>query len=116
MHVPYGFKGQSGRQFQPGDYNWTAQLDEAFAGLFPARFPGSGGSTAEANAFAAVQVAEAIIAGFDLDKNQSIHITNNLPYIGRLNDGHSAQAPKDFVRIAALAGLAAVRSLQVLKD
>jgi hypothetical protein len=96
--------------------NWTVQMDEAYKGLFPARVPGSGGSTAEENAAAAVQAAEAEINGFHIDKHKSIHITNNLPYIGRLNDGHSEQAPKDFVRIAALAGLAAVRGLRVLKD
>ncbi len=27
-------------------------------------------------------------------------ITNNLPYIGRLNDGYSAQAPANFIQIA----------------
>jgi hypothetical protein len=27
-----------------------------------------------------------------------IYITNNVPYIGRLNDGSSAQAPKGFVQ------------------
>ena len=96
--------------------NWAVQMDEAYKGLFPARMPGFGGSTAEENAAAAVHAAEAEIKGYDIDKNQSIHITNNLPYIGRLNDGHSAQAPKEFVRIAALAGLAAVRGLRVLKD
>lgn len=29
-----------------------------------------------------------------------MHVTNNLPYIGRLNDGYSAQAPANFVQIA----------------
>jgi hypothetical protein len=29
-----------------------------------------------------------------------MHITNNLPYIGRLNDGYSAQAPANFIQIA----------------
>lgn len=36
-------------------------------------------------------------------KNQAIHFTNNLPYIGALNDGHSAQAPAGFVQKAVLA-------------
>jgi len=32
--------------------------------------------------------------------NNDIFITNNLPYIGKLNDGHSAQAPAGFVEKA----------------
>lgn len=96
--------------------NWTAQMDAAFAGLFPARVPGEKGSTGEANAVAAVEAAEQVIETFDIEKNGSIHITNNLPYIGSLNDGHSKQAPGDFVRLAVLDGLATVRGAKVLKD
>ena len=33
---------------------------------------------------------------------QSIYVTNNLPYMGALNDGHSAQAPAGFVEEAIL--------------
>lgn len=29
-----------------------------------------------------------------------MYITNNLPYIGRLNDGYSTQAPANFIQIA----------------
>jgi hypothetical protein len=39
-----------------------------------------------------------------------------LPYIGALNDGHSKQAPADFVRIAVMDGLATVRGAKILKD
>jgi hypothetical protein len=39
----------------------------------------------------------------------AIHITNNLPYIGRLNDGWSAQAPSGFVEKAVLVGVAAAQ-------
>lgn len=94
--------------------NWTAQMDAAFAGLFPAKVPGIAGSTAEANAAAAVQAAEHIIETFDIEKNASIHIANNLPYIGALNDGHSQQAPADFVRIAVLEGLASVHGAKII--
>lgn len=95
--------------------NWTAQMDEAFAGMFPARVPGVAGSTAEANAAAAVEAAEQVIETFDIEKNASIHIINNLPYIGVLNDGHSQQAPADFVRLAVLDGLTTVRGAKILK-
>ena len=95
--------------------NWTAQMDEAFAGLFPARVPGVAGNTAEANAVATVEAAEQVIETFDIEKNASIHITNNLPYIGVLNDGHSQQAPADFVRLAVLDGLTTVRGAKILE-
>jgi len=38
----------------------------------------------------------------------SMHVTNNLPYIGRLNDGYSAQAPANFVQIAIARGQAII--------
>ena len=91
-------------------------MDEAASGLLPAYVPGLAGSTAQENAKAATLAAVAKIAHFDIDKHKSIHITNNLPYIGSLNDGHSKQAPAGFVQMATLAGLAAVRGLRVLKD
>jgi len=31
---------------------------------------------------------------------EQISIANNVPYIGRLNDGHSKQAPKEFIQKA----------------
>ena len=96
--------------------NWSAQMDEAARGLIPAYVPGRAGSTAQENAKAAVQAAVAKIAEFNIDKHKSIHITNNLPYIGSLNDGHSKQAPAGFVQMATLAGLSAVRGLRILKD
>lgn len=96
--------------------NWTAQLDAAFDGLFPARVPGSAGSTAEANTLAAVKAVEAVVDSFDISRNAEVHITNNLPYIGRLNDGHSQQAPAGFVRIAVMEGLATLKDARVLDD
>ena len=62
---------------------------------------------------------EATTAGQALNRNksvvtgsmpqQAIHLTNNLPYIGRLNEGYSAQAPAGFVEKAVLNGIRAVR-------
>lgn len=95
--------------------NWTAEMDQAFAGLFPARMPGEKGSTGEANAVAAIDAAEQVIETFDIQKNTEIHISNSLPYIGALNDGHSVQAPADFVRLAVLDGLATVRGARIVE-
>lgn len=38
----------------------------------------------------------------------AMHITNNLPYIARLNQGYSAQAPAQFVEIAIARGQAII--------
>lgn len=46
---------------------------------------------------------------------QPIHITNNLPYIEPLNQGHSHQAPAGFIETAVQAGIDAVRGGKVLE-
>lgn len=49
-------------------------------------------------------------------KEASINITNNLPYIGRLNEGHSAQAPAGFVERAIDVGVQAVKNFSVVRE
>lgn len=46
---------------------------------------------------------------------QSIFVTNNLPYIKRLNEGYSAQAPAGFVESAILTASRYARTQKVLK-
>lgn len=46
--------------------------------------------------------------------DQPIYITNNLPYIEPLNNGHSAQAPAGFVEKAVLVGKTHMRSVRLL--
>ena len=48
-----------------------------------------------------------VIQGYKL--SDTIYITNNLPYIERLNNGWSQQAPAGFVDMAINAGKQAVR-------
>lgn len=45
----------------------------------------------------AVSQGTRIITGAKEQEYPTITLSNNLPYIQRLNDGHSAQAPKKFV-------------------
>ena len=45
---------------------------------------------------------------------QTIYISNNLPYIGRLNEGYSAQAPAFFVQIAVALAVRHVRGARIL--
>lgn len=47
---------------------------------------------------------------------QVIHITNNLDYIGKLNEGHSAQAPANFIEEAVYVGVQAVKGASLLTD
>lgn len=47
-------------------------------------------------------------------KQGSIFITNNLPYIGRLNDGWSKQAPANFVEQAAYSAWRTVRNYSLI--
>jgi hypothetical protein len=45
----------------------------------------------------------------------AIHITNNLPYIGKLNDGYSKQAPAGFVEKAVMVGVSAIQNVKVTR-
>ena len=53
------------------------------------------------------QRVETVFASYDIDK--TILITNNLPYIRRLNEGSSRQAPAGFVEAAIQVGVNAAR-------
>jgi hypothetical protein len=46
---------------------------------------------------------------------EPIFIANNLPYIGRLNEGYSAQAPAGFVETAILTGAQYAKTQKLLK-
>ncbi len=81
--------------------NWIASVDT----------PSDAEGAAESPA-AAIARAEAVIKG--AGPRQDIWISNNLPYIARLNDGHSAQAPAGFVQSAIVSGSRAVRRSKVL--
>lgn len=80
--------------------NWIVQINSPNSGVIDAYAPGETGSTAGANTQAAIDQGENVISGYN--SGESIHITNNLPYIQRLNDGYSAQAPSNFVEQAVL--------------
>lgn len=75
------------------------------------------GTTEDVSESGAGAIAEASskIAGYK--GGSVIHITNNLPYIQALNDGHSAQAPAGFVEHAVDVGAKAAKSsTSVIRD
>ena len=63
---------------------------------------GKHGSTQRQSAAQALAVAKETLK--DKKPGQTIYIANNLPYIRRLNEGHSQQVPAGFVERALLLG------------
>lgn len=101
--------------------NWIASLgsparrevDSYASGLIgPDADATTSGAIAQQSAEGAMAQAAGVIAG--RKQGQDIYISNNLPYIGRLNDGYSAQAPSGFVEKAVQAGSRTVQRTKVV--
>lgn len=89
--------------------NWQASLGAPATGTIDAE-PGKRGSVA-----AATSQAEAVIAAYKGGASDSaIFLTNNLPYIVPLNNGHSKQQPAGFVERAVDAVLRAARRARLI--
>ncbi|HHZ68802.1 MAG TPA: hypothetical protein EYN54_00640 [Methylococcaceae bacterium] len=71
--------------------NWVVGINARDESQYPER-------TSSNNA---INRAGAIIKTLTYSPNMTINVSNNLPYIVPLNNGHSKQAPKFFVEIAA---------------
>lgn len=96
--------------------NWLVELDVPASGTRQPYAPGSKlGRGESANLQAALNQAGAKVGQFNGGKNNSIHITNNLPYIGALNDGSSKQAPANFVQAGIQAAVAKVRASKLVR-
>lgn len=93
--------------------NWIVQLDDAPDTVIPPYSPGEAGSTSGANTQAALDQGQRTIQGYTTGR--VIHIVNNLPYIQRLNDGWSRQAPAHYVEKATLEAARAVQSFHLIK-
>lgn len=94
--------------------NWLPGFDNPVSGQREAFVPGDGGSTGGANAQAAIDAAKELADGYDGDQHKSLHLTNNLPYIARLNEGSSTQAPELFVETAVGIAVGSIRGARVL--
>lgn len=92
--------------------NWQVEINAPAAGTRDAYVPGTEASTAGPNAQAAIDHATAVISR--AQSEEAIHITNNLAYIGRLNEGWSAQAPAGFVEAAIMAGAMRVKEAKLI--
>ena len=78
--------------------NWITELNQPSSRTTDIADPTGGSAISQARATIARAGAGSVI-----------HITNNLPYIQRLNDGYSAQASAGFVEQAIQVGVDAVR-------
>ena len=76
--------------------NWVPSLGVPFTGNAEVRDPSE---TEVAGAAREQTAGTAAVLGYNLTVNQ-VFISNNVPYIVRLNDGSSAQAPAMFVQAA----------------
>lgn len=93
--------------------NWRVSLGSRPRGVINPYSPGSGlGRGEQQNAQAAMAQAAAAVA--QRRDGQDIYISNNVPYIGKLNDGSSRQAPAGFVQQAVMAGVAAVKGARIV--
>lgn len=62
---------------------------------------------------AAISKGDRVIASVGDHDNGSIYITNNLPYINRLNQGWSKQAPAGFVQMSIKAAVEAIKNARL---
>lgn len=82
--------------------NWIVTLGKPSKDKLDPHFFGEFGSSQKASAAESLTRAKYILK--NKKPGQSIFIVNNLPYIVRLNEGYSAQAPAGFVERAILIG------------
>jgi len=92
--------------------NWVVDLVAPTEATFAPFAPGEQGSTGAANAQAALAAGETVINR--REPGQDLFLSNNLPYIGRLNEGYSAQAPAGFVEAALIRATTVVQSAKVV--
>lgn len=90
--------------------NWLVTIDAPDPREIPPYSQDDGAGSARA----AVAQGQAAIAAFAAG-NRAIYITNNLPYIERLNQGSSAQAPASFVQQAVIMAARAVQASSLLR-
>lgn len=84
--------------------NWIVSLNGTSDEVVPAYAPGKKlGASESGNADVAIAVGKGVLRGV-VNLSQEVHVQNNLPYIERLNDGWSEQAPAAFVESAIIAG------------
>ena len=92
--------------------NWIPRIGAPFSGTDGTRAQAEAGSVSRAQQEAGI----AAMLRYKITPTGKVFITNNVPYIGKLNDGWSKQAPKGFVQAAikqAVVGLGQIREVRL---
>lgn len=91
--------------------NWRATVSAPASGTIPPYAPGIKLGIGEgANASAAKAQQKQAIERFNARKHVSIFITNNVPYIGVLNNGSPVHAPGNMVQLGIQTGRAILQA------
>ncbi len=92
--------------------NWLASINSPRKDTIDPYVKGSHLGIGEGeNAAAAISQAGSIIS--QRKDGETIYLSNNLDYIGKLNDGYSAQAPRGFVQKAVQAAVDVVNKEKI---
>lgn len=89
--------------------NWIVQLNSAATEEISNVDQSGKVSSFERSGLGAISRGEQVIGRFNVQRDMSIHISNNVPYIEQLNAGSSTQAPAGFVQQAIANGVFIVR-------
>lgn len=96
--------------------NWVAQLNSGFTGVIAPYAPGSKlGFGEQGNASGAINQQASVISRYDATKDRAIHITNNVPYIGILNDGGANVSPDMMAQRAVSSARAVITGSKLFK-
>lgn len=84
--------------------NWVMRIGAPFSFVYNAFSPGVKLGRGETANLSAVRRQGAAVAA-TYKTGSSIYISNNVPYIGRLNNGYSQQSPSGFVQNGVSVGM-----------
>jgi len=86
--------------------NWQVTLDAPATAEINAHYEGKRGSTYSLSSAETIALCRMMLRG--KKPGQTIFITNNADYIGKLNEGSSMQAPAGFVQAAVYVGIKSI--------
>jgi hypothetical protein len=91
--------------------NWQVALGGKVGSKIPPHYPGEAGSTKAASSKQTREKARNVLQS--KRPGVTIFISNVLPYIRRLNDGYSNQAPAGFVERSRLIGVKHIKKSKI---
>lgn len=91
---------------------WQVGVNASPVAVYGPFFPGKHGSTAQPSSEAAIRAGQIVIAR--ARPGDTIIVGNNVPYINRLNNGYSKQAPANFVQRSASEGIRKLHGLRLV--